>query len=700
MSLCINPHCSQPDHPDNSRNLVCQSCGATLLLQDRYRVMRLLSDRSGFGLVYEAFDRNIPYILKVLKPVYGAQSKAIELFQREADVLSHLNHPGVPAVATDGYFDFTPTPDAPTLRCIVMEKIEGPNLREWMRQQGNHPISAQQAVNWLKQVTEILDRIHQQHYFHRDIKPDNIMLRANGQLVLIDFGSAREMTLTYLEHMGQTGGTRISSAGYSAPEQEKGQAVPQSDFYALGATFIFLLTGKQPTDAAIYDFINNEFRWRKEAPHIPDGLGTLIDQMVATKVSDRPATPQVILDRLALLVPAAPTSGKPITELLPTDDPLTTPQLSTLAPAPTACPPSQIKQVEQVEQVKQTVEQPLAPGRKALFKLPAKKRLLPLAVLLLLLGGYGILTQSPLSNSLTPAKSIANLRLFRGHTGFVNCLMITPDGQTLVSGGADRLIKIWDLTTGQELRSLIGHSSYINTIAITPDGQSILSGSADRTVKVWDLQTGQLLRTLEGHKGYINAIAISPNGSIAASADADGIVNLWEIQTGKRLRTLEGHSGFVNSVAISADGRTLASSGADRTIRLWELQTGKTLQTLAGHTNFVNAIAFFPDAQHLASSSADQTIKIWDLQTGEVNQTLTGHTNYVNSLAISPDGNTLISSGGDRTVRIWNLQTGQAAQILTEYGKELSDFAVSPDWRAIVTSAINSKEIQIWSLKK
>src|SRR5512146_1678550 len=90
MSLCINPHCHQPNHPENSASQVCQSCGSDLLLQGRYRVMRLLNNQSGFGQVYEAYERNIPKILKVLKASYNHNDKVLELFRREAQVLAQL----------------------------------------------------------------------------------------------------------------------------------------------------------------------------------------------------------------------------------------------------------------------------------------------------------------------------------------------------------------------------------------------------------------------------------------------------------------------------------------------------------------------------------------------------------------------------------------------------------------------------------
>ncbi|NEU73288.1 serine/threonine protein kinase [Hassallia byssoidea VB512170] len=295
MSFCINPVCPKPNHPDNDENRFCQSCGSQLELLKRYRVLRLLSDKTGFGKVYEAYEQDTPKILKVLKEDLSTDAKAVELFQQEAAVLGHLNHPGIPKV--DGYFQYQ-TRNGLVLHCIVMEKIEGPNLEQWLKQQQNRPISQEQAVTWLRQLLEILALVHAKQYLHRDIKPSNIMIRPDGQLVLIDFGTAREVTRTYLAKVSSGGGgiTAIMSSGYSAPEQINAQAVPQSDFYALGRTFVFLLTGYHPLE--MYDSHHNVLHWRNHAMQISPLLLNLIDSLMVRDVNQRPATAQDIIKRL------------------------------------------------------------------------------------------------------------------------------------------------------------------------------------------------------------------------------------------------------------------------------------------------------------------------------------------------------------------------------------------------------------------
>jgi eukaryotic-like serine/threonine-protein kinase len=294
MSFCINPVCPKPDNQANEKNRFCQSCGSPLELLERYRVIRLLSDKTGFGKVYEAYLQNTPKILKVLREDLSADVEAVAIFRREAAVLGKLHHPGIPKV--DGYFQYQ-TRDGLILHCIVMEKIAGLDLEQWMNQQQYHPISQTQAIAWLQQLTEILSLLHNKQHLHQDIQPSNIMLRPNGQLVLVNFGTSKEVSRQYLTQLSNSSDmTSMISSGYGAVEQMQGKAVPQSDFFALGRTFVFLLTGRHPLD--VYDPQNSLLNWRDFANHVSPSLLNLIDWLMVMDVEKRPINAQEILQNL------------------------------------------------------------------------------------------------------------------------------------------------------------------------------------------------------------------------------------------------------------------------------------------------------------------------------------------------------------------------------------------------------------------
>ncbi|ODG97536.1 protein kinase [Nostoc sp. KVJ20] len=190
-----------------------------------------------------------------------------------------------------------------------MDKFEGENLEQWLESNGR--ISQSVALQWLRQLVEILDEVHRTEIFHRDIKPSNIILQSSGQLALIDFGVARRVTDTYLAKVSGSGGsstgrggryeiTSVSTPRYSPLEQVNGQAVPQSDFYALGRTFVQLVTGIQlmdlPTDKKTGNLI-----WREQTPQIDKPFADFIDELMAPLPGQRPQTTRVILQRLEKL---------------------------------------------------------------------------------------------------------------------------------------------------------------------------------------------------------------------------------------------------------------------------------------------------------------------------------------------------------------------------------------------------------------
>ncbi len=317
MSLCINPHCQNPQNSNTVQ--FCKTCGSELLFKLRYRAMRELGG-GGFGKTYEVSDQGTSKVLKVL---INNSPKAVELFQREAEVLSQLNSPGIPRVDPNSYFVFHPKDSQEPIHCLVMEKIEGMNLREYLKQRGR-PIDSESAVRWLTELLLILQPVHDRGILHRDIKPQNIIFKPDGKLALIDFGAVREGTGTEVATAANSGGgtevashaaggTGVVSRGYTPAEQINGEAMRQSDFYALGRTFIFLLTAKEPSQIP-YDAYNDQLKWRQYAPDVEPKLAELLDQMTATPVRQRPANAQVILQALQVskASPQSPVRGSDV----------------------------------------------------------------------------------------------------------------------------------------------------------------------------------------------------------------------------------------------------------------------------------------------------------------------------------------------------------------------------------------------------
>jgi WD40 repeat protein len=266
------------------------------------------------------------------------------------------------------------------------------------------------------------------------------------------------------------------------------------------------------------------------------------------------------------------------------------------------------------------------------------------------------------------------IRSLEGHTDFIYGIAFSPNGEILASASTDSSVRLWNISTGQCFQILLGHTDWLYAVAFHPipptprssggEGGILATGSADCTAKLWDISTGQCLKTLSEHTDKIMGIAWSPDGQILATASADQSVKLWDYCTGSCISTLQGHNSRVYSAIFSPDGKIIATCSTDQTVKLWNVNTGKCLKTLTGHTNWVFAVAFSHDGNTIASASHDQTVRIWDLNRGECRYICVGHTHLVSSVAFSPDGEVVASGSQDQTVRIWDVKTGECMRIL------------------------------------
>ncbi|ARI81869.1 WD40 repeat domain-containing protein [Microcystis aeruginosa] len=292
------------------------------------------------------------------------------------------------------------------------------------------------------------------------------------------------------------------------------------------------------------------------------------------------------------------------------------------------------------------------------------------------------------------------IRTLSGHNGKVNSVSFSPDGKTLATGSEDKTIKLWNVETGEEIGTLSGHDGYVFSVSFSRDGKTLATGSDDGTIKLWDVETGQEIRTLSGHNGKVNSVSFSSDGKTLAFDSDGGTIKLWyiDIETGKEIRTLsEWNRGCVYSVSFSNDGKTLATGSADKTIKLWNVETGEEIRTLSGHNGKVNSVSFSSDGKTLATGSADKTIKLWNVETGKEIRTLSGHNGEVHSVSFRSDGKTLASGSSDNTIKLWNVET--SLEIRTLYGHNSTVFSVSfsSDGKTLATGS-DDTTIELWNV--
>ena len=295
-------------------------------------------------------------------------------------------------------------------------------------------------------------------------------------------------------------------------------------------------------------------------------------------------------------------------------------------------------------------------------------------------GGDLALTASSFAPRLWDVHSGEILRTFAGHTGPVLNCEIAGAGSKAITCGEGGTVRVWDLSSHDNLQALgrkqEQHKHVVKELVMFPDGKRALSCSYDKTVKVWCLRTGGCLHTLEGHTGQVFECCVSPDGRKVLSAAKEMKIWDWEAETCELTFGTDKHSGKdIRGCGIfNDDGKRAFSCSKDTTVCIWEIHYGdggtaeraECIRTLSGHTDLVDRCCVFGstvrhgDRTHLISASWDKTCKVWDLSTGECKHTLQDD-NKVRGVAVFDDDKKAVTVGSGKRLLIWDLLTGEMA---------------------------------------
>jgi WD40 repeat protein len=257
--------------------------------------------------------------------------------------------------------------------------------------------------------------------------------------------------------------------------------------------------------------------------------------------------------------------------------------------------------------------------------------------------GFNLESWDPVSGRQLPTLGVGHMEA-----------VFNTDGKQLAIGGSHYLesrptVRLVDAESGKELKTLGRHKANVLHIAYSRDGSKIASNSEDRVLKIWNADSGEELRTIPN----VLSAAMSPDGTQVATGNDKG-VRLFEISSGNEIRSMPGQKYGVISLAFSPDGSRLVSGAHDRTGRVWDVATGQPIFQLDTHTNAVTCVAFSPDGRRLATASSDRTVKIWNAVNGDELLTLRGPSDVITKLEFSPDGNRVAVASGDSCLYIWD----------------------------------------------
>lgn len=275
------------------------------------------------------------------------------------------------------------------------------------------------------------------------------------------------------------------------------------------------------------------------------------------------------------------------------------------------------------------------------------------------------------------------LKTIKPHTDYLKNLDATPDLNMIVTSGGsqDPVIRMWSYKDLESRGSLAGHTDRINDLRITPDGHFAISGSSDMSVRVWDIVKGECIANFSKHTSDVVCVDISLDGKTGVSGGYDNAIYVWDI-TGKRcIRSFKDNEDLGYAVKLSIDNKILFTCCGydDRNIKVaikvWDMSSGECIKTLLGHEYAINCLETTYDGKYLVSASMDKTIKVWDLHTFQCIKTIEGHIGPVVSLKITPDMKYIISGGGgkyDNTVRVWDIFKSKLPTVIPDLCRNIN----------------------------
>jgi F-box/WD-40 domain protein MET30 len=290
-------------------------------------------------------------------------------------------------------------------------------------------------------------------------------------------------------------------------------------------------------------------------------------------------------------------------------------------------------------------------------------------------------------------------KIFAGHTNGVMCLQFYDN--ILATGSYDATIKMWNIETGKEIRTLRDHAMGIRCLQF--DDTKLISGSLDKTLKIWNWRTGECLSTYNGHADGV--ISLHFDSNILVSGSIDKTAKIWNFED-RSIFTLRGHTDWVNSVKIDSPSRTIFTASDDITVRLWDLDTKMCIRIFEGHTGQVQQVLPLPHGFELA----DEELTLSTEDDGSPNSSQDQYFPYQNSRETPSSidiryretfGDTdrpspppyILTSGLDSTIRLWEVETGRC--IRTFFGHVEGVWAIGADTLRIVSGA-EDRMVKVW----
>jgi WD40 repeat protein/tRNA A-37 threonylcarbamoyl transferase component Bud32 len=695
--------------------------------------LEILSElgRGGMGVVYKARQIRLNRLCALKTFLHGAQTgtEFRARFVAEAETIAKLRHPNIVQIYGLGDHDGRPY--------FEMEYVEGGSLAQ--RLDGT-PWAPGPAAQLLVVLARAIGYAHRLEIVHRDLKPANVLLTADAEPKVSDFGLARSLASDVrLTRTGQLVGTPC----YMAPEQADACAVdagPAADCYSLGAILYELLTGHPPFRAATTLQTLDLVRTREPVPPrelqpaTPLDLQTICLKCLEKEPGKRYATAGELADDLTRFLNHEPIRARPVGRLgrlarWARRNPMPAGLLGalvvtgvlaltailwqwkkadafakSLSLANLQSEERRQKAVYAQERAEQAVDEARRLGEAERRERYRSNLAAAAAALQLQNGATALryLEAAPpehrdwewrhLHSQLDRARAVmpggAQAR------GVWELPIISPSGTQLASPDNDeRTINVWDTTIGTKIGALRGHAGPVYALAYSPDGKRLASGSADKTIRLWEPASAKAMAVLLGHEQPVEWLTYSPDGRFICSLDGRH-ARLWHASTGRAIAVLTGPVNKMTAI-FTPDSRRLVI-GLNGQVCVYDASTGRRIGVLGSHEHQVINLVVSPDGKRIAShGDTEDNIRLWDAVAGQEVAVLRGDIEHPGALAFSPDGSRLLSGGvyPDNTVRLWDAATGRAIAEMQGHNNTIRWVAFGPDGSRIVST---SQDQTVW----
>ena len=298
------------------------------------------------------------------------------------------------------------------------------------------------------------------------------------------------------------------------------------------------------------------------------------------------------------------------------------------------------------------------------------------------------------------------------HLGYVRCIdfdVVDNDKQILITGSADRTIKIWDFAKANlgmkdALRlTYTGHTGGVRDVKVSPHHRYLFSASEDHTIKCWDLERNQVCRTYHGHLSAVHTLSLHPSQGVdvLVSGGGDAVGRVWDMRSRTNVMVLRGHNNAIGTVVTNPIEPQVITGSHDKTIRLWDLVADKCMQTLTNHKKSIRSICMHPTQFSFFSGAADN-IKSWQARDGTFLRNFSGHRAVINSVCCNEDG-VFVSASDTGSMYMWDLNTGynfQQIETVAQPGSSKEDNGIMAakfdlTGTKLVTAEMD-KSIKIW----